>query len=229
MTKKIIIIIICVALICTLLFSTMILKKDNQNIKEISNIEKYKYSFNCNEIENIIDIEDDFSGFYTSNGDYYNISLDKIFSNEKNCIINTSKKYNKLTSFEGEKKADNEWERVKLYIDGEKVLSENNEIKFEKQQDENVEYITNSTIKTNKRIYVYGPRTINSEECNKYADIECIEQYKFYENNSLFYKEGDDSLNKYINKIKFYKTYGAFTFFILKDDEDHVYTDIGDM
>lgn len=82
---------------------------------------------------------------------------------------------------------------------------------FELKKDETISYIVDATIKTNKNFYIYKSVITNKDECNKYADIECNYENKFYEipelsnKKFLFYKSGmilvDNELNVFLSGI----------------------------
>ena len=98
------------------------------------------------------------------------------------------------------------YEDIYLKVDGKhiySVYSESDLLKLD--SDESIAYIIDSTVKTNKNIYVYDDKIPNQEECQKYADVSCENVAQFYKVDSLFYGEGVSDMSKFFDDIKFYK------------------------
>lgn len=234
-----------------------------------------KININCKPISNIIDFSIYNNLFITSDGKLYEISFDKVFSNETNCdLIESDKKFirfikggildsedeiyyyesenrvlqsynsdsiimpnqlhassvpksnykNIIYSDEDFKYGENQmfyfyYDNVtkKIYNYSSDLYKINEEPLFSLDEDENIEYITYSGIKTNKAFYSYGRKAENKNECEKYADVKCI-----YKNG--FYKIDDNNFIKQYQHIKFVQ-YIEDSYFIL-DENNNLYTDI---
>ena len=81
--------------------------------------------------------------------------------------------------------------------------------------DEVVEYIIDGGIKTNKNYYVYKKFITNKNECEKYADVECVEEIKFD-------KIDNDKISNQLEHIKFIKYFAKS--YIIIDENNNVYT-----
>lgn len=68
--------------------------------------------------------------------------------------------------------------------------------------DEKIEYVVDNLIKTNKAVYTFKKVNINKDECEKYADIECIYENKFIK--EKFSKEEFSNI-KFIYELKDFK------------------------
>ena len=91
----------------------------------------------------------------------------------------------------------------------------NKELIFNLKDDEELEYFVDDTIKTTKHYYVYSEIITNKEECEKYADIECIRKNEF---NVL-----DKKMENLLNDAIFYK-YSSAT---IVDKNGILYTKAG--
>ena len=98
------------------------------------------------------------------------------------------------------------YQDIFLKVDGRKIYTVYSEGDLlELESDEAILYVIDSTVKTNKNIYVYDDKVPNQEECQKYADVSCESKAKFYKVDDLFYGNGSKDMDKYFDDIKFYK------------------------
>lgn len=235
-----------------------------------SKYSKYKKNIVCSELNDIVDVSDNFQYFITKDHKMYNISYDKPYStNDENCkqldteyqllrfidnrIIGTdgtslykqdtntgmnlklSDSYKGLnnTIFGGREKdpyydvKDSKFKDkdkyIYLLIEEGNIVEDGENIVFQPKEDETIDYIIDMTIKTNKHIYVFDKKITNQEECDKYADVDCIEKRSFYPNDSFIYGNNDNLIKNNVKDIAFYKYNGTNTFVIMKDGS--VYTD----
>lgn len=202
----------------------------------------YQYSIPDTIINNIVDFHygtPEELYFITNNGDLYQLSLDKPFSNETYCKkVDTQIKFKKFLgltlldennnfynySFDLENPIDsenwlnkispNEYNNIflvhsspnifeYLIVKGNNIFScSTNDLIFTIPDDENIEYVLDNTIKTNKYWYAATPICINKEESKKYADIEKIFKIDFVrlnlDSDIIFYKESKAFKNCYI-------------------------------
>ena len=265
----------CLIIICILIFSVTgcgnkKMKKEEKEYNIYDSINSkysnYKKSIVCSELDDAVDISDDFRYFITKDHKIYELSYDKLFSNNENCkqldteyqllrffdyraigtdgtslyeIGYTSLKFN--TSYReakniilgGKEKEtyydlkDNKNKSKDKYIyllikDG-NIVADGEDIVFQPKENETIDYIVDRTIKTNKNIYVFDKKNTNQEECDKYADVDCIERHSFYPNDSFIYGKNDNLIKNNVNDIAFYKYNGTNTFVMMKDGS--VYTD----
>ncbi len=87
---------------------------------------------------------------------------------------------------------------INIYYNNNKIYNyeDKTTIIFTPQKDEEISYVLDGTIKTNKAFYIYDIRVTNKEECTKYEDISCNYEKKYY-----LAKE----LSNYYDEILFYK------------------------
>ena len=215
------------------------LSKIKKSLK--SGINLYQYSISDNIINNIVDfhyLTPENLYFITNNGDLYQLSLNKPFSNDSQCKkVDTQIKFIKFLenrildennnfynfSLELENPIDsenwlneispNEYKNIfyvhssskiseYLIVRGNSVYScETNDLIFTFPEDEDIEYVLDHTIKTNKYWYAATPICINAEESQKYDDIEKIYVSDFVKLNLdsdvIFYKESSAFENCY--------------------------------
>lgn len=268
----------CFLIICILIFSVTGCSKRIKMKTEVKKISiydsinskysNYKKNIVCSELNDIVDVSDDFRYFITKDHKMYKLSYDKPYSNDENCkqletkyqllrflddrVIGTdgtslykqdgydgmslklSSSYKELnnTIFGGkikdpyydvnESKFIYKDKYIYLLIKEENVVEYGDDIVFQPKEDETIDYIIDMTIKTNKHIYVFDEKVTNQEECDKYADVNCIEKRSFYPVDSFIYGNNDNLIKNNVNEIAFYKYNGENTFVMMNDGS--VYT-----
>ncbi len=81
------------------------------------------------------------------------------------------------------------------------------------EQGENIEYVVDNLIKTNRAIYTFQSIIINKDECDKYADVDCKYTDKF---------EPEKITKEEFDQIKFMYKLNNFKMVIMKKGEIYV-------
>ena len=180
------------------------------SLYQISFKKIFSNNTNCNKIEtdekfnrfvNGGIISKDNKVFSYSDGILEEVDVDNVYGWILNPFLKNVKKddyinVNSYSTTNNNKFSLRKGNNIYMYVDGTEKTKLEDEPIFTAENNDEIIYSLDYTIKTKKKFYNFYSKIINKDECEKYADVKCQLQDGFYEL---------DSLNKIYDSVKFYK------------------------